>query len=57
MVAFILAFAQYALKAPTALPAVGITHCSIPSSFAFEIATLKPLVLNEPVGFTPSSFK
>jgi hypothetical protein len=57
MVAFILAFAQYALKAPTALPAVGITHCSIPSSFAFEIATLKPLALNEPVGFTPSSFK
>ena len=41
--------------APAALPADGIVSRVRPSSLALDTAADRPLALNDPVGFSPSS--
>ena len=50
------AAAAYAASAPPAFPAVGAARAFTPSLFARVTAAVIPRALNDPVGFSPSSF-
>ena len=47
----------YAAAAADVLPVDAQTTALAPSSTAFEIASVMPRSLKDPVGFSPSSFK
>jgi len=51
------AFAEYAAAEAEVLPVDAQMTARVPSSRAFETATVIPLSLNEQVGFNPSYFK
>src|SRR5262249_31083045 len=50
------AAAAYAASAPPALPALGAASAFAPRNFAMVTAAVIPRALNDPVGFSPSSF-